>query len=409
MHVTTVADHIYQLSVNVENILFEGLWEIPNGVSLNSYIIKGDKTAIVDGVCGWDGVPDSLFALLDELDIDPKSIEYLIINHMEPDHSGWIEDFKKINNDFKILCSKKSKDLLDAFYGHTEQIECVGDGDTIDLGKGHVLSFVEIPNVHWSDTIATLDQLTGTFFTCDAFGSFGSVSHSNYDDQLSEEELAFYEEEAVRYYSNIVSAFSLPVQNALKKCADLPIKIIAPGHGIVWRKNPKRIIDDYARYASYQKGKAKEEITVIWGSMYGMTETAAKHVTEVLKEENIKYHVHQVPEDSWGTILASVWTSTGVILAMPTYEYKMFPPMAAVLEELGNKKVFGRKAFRLGSYGWSGGAQKELDEIMTRKRMNWEFIEPVEFKGAAKEEDFKAITEQVKKLVKEVKELKLEQ
>ncbi len=162
MNVTKVTDDIFQLSVNVENILFEGLWEMPNGVSLNSYIIKGDKTAIVDGVCGWDGVPESLFKLLDQLSIDPKSIEYVIINHMEPDHSGWIEDFKKITTDFKIVCTQKAKDLVDAFFEGGQEVIVVKDNDTLDLGKGHLLKFIEIPNVHWPETMATFDTLTGT-------------------------------------------------------------------------------------------------------------------------------------------------------------------------------------------------------------------------------------------------------
>lgn len=404
MYATKVIEDIYQLSVNVENILFEGLWEMPNGVSINSYIIKGEKTAIVDGVCGWDGVPESLFSLLDELNIDPHSIEYLIINHMEPDHSGWIEDFKKIHSNFKIVCSEKSAELLEGFYGHTENIIVVKDNDELDLGNGHVLKFIEIPNVHWPDTIATFDTLSGTMFSCDAFGSFGSATESNYDDMLGEEELEFYEREGVRYYSNIVAAFSMPVKKAIEKCLALPIKIIAPGHGIVWRKDPKRIIDDYARYASYQKGPAKEEITLIWGSMYGMTEKAVNHAINILEEENIKYTVYQVPQTSWGTLLTSAWESTGIILAMPTYEYKMFPPMAAALEEIAKKRVGGKKAFRFGSYGWSGGAQKELDEIIDRCKMNWDFIEPVEFKGSPKEEDLNLIEKQVRLLVKEVRE-----
>ncbi|CAK7060289.1 FprA family A-type flavoprotein [Tissierella sp.] len=403
MNVTKVSDDTYLLSVNVENILFEGLWEIPNGVALNSYIIKGEKTAIIDGVCGWDGVPESLFVLLDKLNIDPKSIEYLIINHMEPDHSGWIEDFKKINPNFKVVCSKKSAELLDAFYGHTENVTVVTDDDTLDLGNGHILKFVEIPNVHWPDTIATFDTLTGTLFSCDAFGSFGNATESNYDDMLKSDDIDFYENEAVRYYANIVAAFSMPVKKAIDKCSTLPIKIIAPGHGIVWRENPNKIIEDYIRYASYQKGPAKEEITLIWGSMYGMTEKAVNYVVKVLEEENIKFNVHRVPEVSWGTVLASAWNSTGIILAMPTYEYKMFPPMAAVLEELGKKKVFGRKAFRFGSYGWSGGAQKELDEIMNKYCMKWDFIEPVEFKGSPRDEDLQLIETRVRDLVKEVR------
>lgn len=376
---------------------------MPNGVSINSYIIKGEKTAIVDGVCGWDGVPESLFAMLDKLDIDPSSIEYLIINHMEPDHSGWIEDFKKVNSNFKIVCSKKSAELLEVFYNHTENVICVKDNDTLDLGNGHILEFVEVPNVHWPDTIATFDKLTGTLFSCDAFGSFGTVTESNYDDMLSDDDLKFYEKEAVRYYANIIAAFSTSVKKAIDKCSVLPIKIIAPGHGIVWRGNPSRIIDDYARYASYQKGIAKKEITMIWGSMYGMTEKAVNHAIKVLEQEDIKVNVHQVPQTSWGTILAAAWTSTGIILAMPTYEYKMFPPLATILEELGNKKVFGRKAFRFGSYGWSGGAQKQLDAIMTDCKMNWDFLEPVEFKGNPRDEDLKLIEERIKTLVKEVK------
>lgn len=405
MHATKVIDGIYQLAINMdENELFEGLWEVPNGVSMNSYIIKGEKTAIVDGVCGWDGVPENFFKLMEELEIDPKSIEYVILNHMEPDHTGWIEDLKKIHTDFKVICSKKAVPMLEAFFNHTENIIVVGDGDSLDLG-GHMLQFVEIPNVHWPDTMATFDSTTGTLFTCDAFGSYGRVDHGNYDDLLSEKDLQFYEDEAVRYYANIVASFSMFVDKAIKKCAGLPIKIIAPGHGVVWRKDPMRIVNDYKRYVDYQKGRARKEVTVLWGSMYGMTEAGVKHALSILeKEDDIKVNIHRVPQTSWGQILKSIWTSTGVILAMPTYEYKMFPPMAAALEEIGKKKVQGRKAFRLGSYGWSGGAQRELDDIMTRLKMNWDFIEPAEFKGLPTEKDLLRIEEGVKALVEAVRD-----
>lgn len=198
---------------------------------------------------------------------------------------------------------------------------------------------------------------------------------------LTQEEIDFFEREAVRYYANIVAAFSLPVKKAIEKCSSLPIKIIAPGHGIVWRKNPEKIIEDYVRYASYQQGPAKEEITLIWGSMYSMTEKAVDHAAKVLEDEGIKVHIHRVPETDWGTVLTSVWTSTGVVIAAPTYEYKLFPPMVAVLDEIGKKKAVNRKAFSFGSYGWSGGAQRELNAIMERNRANWNFLEPVEFKG----------------------------
>ena len=406
MNTSKVTTDTYQLKANVENILFEGLWEMPNGVSINSYIIKGEQTAIIDGFGGWDGAAQSLYDLLEELEIELGSIKYLVINHMEPDHSAWIEDFRKLHSDFQIVCGQKSADLLEAFYGHTENIIIVDEDFVLDLGKGHKLKFVEVPNVHWPDTIATFDTLTGTLFSCDAFGSFGTVGDANFDDMLSPDEIDFYEQEAVRYYSNIIGSFSMFVKRAIDKCKTLPIKIIAPGHGIMWRENPQKVIDDYARYVSYQKGNAKEEITIIWGSMYGMTQEAVEYAVKILEDEKIKVNVHQVPGTDHGTILTSAWNSTGIILAMPTYEYKMFPPVAEALGELGQKKVHGRKAFRFGSYGWSGGAQKELDDIMGKYRMNWDFVEAAEFKGKAGEEDLKLIEDGVRALVAEVRAVK---
>lgn len=404
MNISTVTDGIYRLSANAEKILFEGLWPIPNGVAMNSYIVKGEKTAIIDGVCGWDGVPETLFEQFDQVGIEADTIDYVIINHMEPDHSGWLEDFRKIRPDFKIVTSEKAVDLLEAFYGIENEVIVVGDGDTLDLGDGRVLAFAEIPNVHWPETIATFDTKSGTLMPCDAFGSFGSIGDAPYDDQLTDEQIDFYEKEAVRYYANIVAAFSLPTKKAIEKCGPLPIKIIAPGHGIVWRKNPQKIVDDYSRYVAYQKGPAKEEVTLIWGSMYGMTEKAVRPAIEALEAEGISVHAHRVPETAWGDIIASAWTSTGIVLAMPTYEYKMFPPMAAVLEELGKKKIQGRRCFRFGSYGWSGGAEKELKEIHDRQKMKWEFLESVEFKGSPKSEDIELIRSRCKELAAHIKE-----
>lgn len=402
MDILKIAQDTYQLSVNVENILFEGVWEMPEGVSLNTYIIKGEKTAIVDGFCGWDGVPETLFEFLGTMEINPETVEYLIINHMEPDHSGWIEEFRKINNNVKILCSEKARDLLNTFYGHTDNVTCVKDGDTLDLGKGHVIQFTTIPNVHWPDTIASFDTMTGVLYSCDAFGSFGKLSDKKFAEELTPEEMEVYNKETIRYYSNILASFTMAVKKAVAKCREFPVKIVAPGHGLMWR-DAEKIMSDYDHYADYQKGKAREEITFIWSSMYGMTEKAVNYVKTLLEKEDIKVNIHQVPNDSWGTILTSAWTSTGIILAMPTYEYKMFPPMAATLEELGRKKVANRKAFRFGSFGWSGGAQKELDEIMERLNMNWEFLEPVEFAGCPLEKDFEKIGFKVKELIKIVK------
>lgn len=404
MNISEVSSGIYRLSSNVENILFEGLWPIPNGVAMNSYLVKGEKTAIIDGVCGWDGVPETLLSQLDQIGVVLESIDYVIINHMEPDHTGWLEAFKKIRPEFKVLTSEKAVPMLEAFFDITLDVEVVQSGDTLDLGKGRVLAFQYIPNVHWPETMATFDTQSGTLFSCDAFGTFGKVGDKMYDDQLTEEELQSYILEGVRYYSNIVASFSQPVLQAIDKCSSLPIKTIAPGHGIVWRKNPGRIIEDYTHFASWSKGPAKKEITLIWGSMYGNTEMGVAPVIKRLEKEGMVVRSFQVPQSTVGDILASIWSSSGVVLAMPTYEYKMFPPMADILEELGKKKVLNRKAFRFGSYGWSGGAQRELDHIIEHRKMRWDFVEPVEFKGKPSEEDIHKLEEQATKLAESVKE-----
>jgi anaerobic nitric oxide reductase flavorubredoxin len=406
MKITMLNEGIHQLSINVENILFEGLWPMPNGVSINSYVVKGKNTALIDGVCGWDGVPETLYGLLEELSIDPKTIRYLVVNHLEPDHAGWIEDFRKIHSNFEVICTESGSELLSAFYGGGLSVRTVKSDDTLDLGNGRILSFKETPHVHWPDAMVTYDQLSHTLFTCDIFGSFGQLEGSPYADDYSDDWLKDYEKETVRYYSNIVSAFSPFVPKAIAACSDLKIDLIAPGHGLMWRAKKDKIISDYLDYARYQKGQARKEITLIWGSMYGMTQKAVEVATRVLEESGLSYHSHQVPESSWGDILTSAWTSSGIILAMPTYEYKMFPPMAAALEEMGKKKVNGRLAFRFGSYGWSGGAQKELDELHERLRLKWNFLPSYEFKGSPLPEDLIQIRKRVQDMVDAIKAMK---
>ncbi|MFP4373392.1 MAG: FprA family A-type flavoprotein [Spirochaetaceae bacterium] len=407
MRTTQVTDGVFRLSANVDNILFEGMWPIPNGIAMNSYVVKGEKAAIIDGVCTWEGVPEELFEQLDQMKVRLEDIDYVIINHMEPDHSGWLEPFSKLRGDdnFEILCTQRAVPLLESFYGITTNIRPVKSGDTLDLGDGRVLAFEEIPNVHWPETMATYDTKTRTLFPCDAFGSFGAVSDdAPYDDQLDQSQIDFFEREASRYFADIVAAFSAPTQKAIEKVESLPVDIIAPGHGIVWRKNPQKIVDDYKRYASYSKGPAKPEVTVIWGSMYGNTEQGVEPVVQGIESEGVKVHVHEVPETDVGFILQSVWESSGVVLGMPTYEYKMFPAMAAVVDEIGKKKAFNRKAFSFGSYGWSGGAQKELQEIVERNKMKWDFLESVEFKGKPTDEEKELLKQRGRELAVKVKE-----
>jgi flavorubredoxin len=179
------------------------------------------------------------------------------------------------------------------------------------------------------------------------------------------------------------------VLKGLEKLKGLEIKVICPSHGIIWRDNPAVIMDHYKRYANYSKGPAEREVTVVWSSMYGNTKQVLNMVVEVLRKRDILVHVFQVPGDEIGYILASAWKSAGLIFGMPTYEYKMFPPMAHAIDELMVKKVTNKKVFRFGSYGWSGGAQRDFE--MKTEKSGWDILGHYEWQGAPEVSDQEAM------------------
>ncbi len=404
-----IANDVYMLSINVSDILFEGIWDIANGVTLNSYIVKGEKTAIIDGVVGWDGVPETLFDNLADINVDPKDIDYLIVNHMEPDHSGWIESFKKINDNFTIFCTDKAAKLVNSFYGEDINIQVVKEGDTLDLGNGKILSFHPVPNVHWPDTMYTYEVDSKILFSCDMYGAFGKIEEHIFDDEMTQEEVELFEFEGIRYFSNVMNTFTPALKRAIQKSREFDINIVAPGHGPLYRGKPNKIIDDYTRFAKYSEGAGKNEITILWGSMYGMTGKAVEFAKAILEREGIKVNMLEMPYNSDSEVVATVFQSAGIIIAAPTYEYKMFPPVAAAIDEIGRKKILNKAAFRFGSYGWSGGAEKELAEILEKNRMKWDFVESVEFEGAPKEEDFVKIEAGIMELIEKMNDKVIEE
>ncbi len=382
---TKITDGIYRIGVNLEgDSLFEGMWPIPNGVSINSYVVRGQKNALIDLVQNIGEKPAEYQEALASLSLEPGQIDYLVINHMEPDHTGWLAEFSKKNPNIEYYITAKGASVLKAFCGIEKNVHTVKTGDILDLGAGKTLTFYEAPNVHWPETMVTYENSSKILFSCDAFGSYGAITDAVFDDQLSTEQYDFFLQEALRYYANIVAGFSSFVEKAIALLKNLDIRIIAPSHGIVWRENPQAIIDAYARFARYMNGPAEPEITVIWASMYGNTEKVVRRVIQGARSEGIPVHVFRTPEEDVGFILASAWKSAGLILGMPTYEYRMFPPMAWVLDMFARKKVMNKKVLRFGSFGWSGGAQRELEAIT--EKLKWDFMEPVEWQGAPSEE-----------------------
>ncbi|MDC7226094.1 MAG: FprA family A-type flavoprotein [Spirochaetales bacterium] len=404
MKAIEIADGVYRVAANIgSKDLFEGIWPIPDGVSINSYLVKGEKTALIDIVKDWDNALEQVNEQLADAGSSVESIDYLILNHMEPDHTGWLSELKAKNPDVKIYCSKKSVPLIKAFYKIEDNVFPVGSGDSLDLGGGKILTFEDAPNVHWPETMVTFETSTGVLFSCDAFGAFGQVTEHVFDDQLTEDEVVFHENETRRYYSNIVSTFSGFVLKAIDKLSGLDIKVVAPSHGVIYRKNPGKIIEHYRRLASYHNGPAEKEITFIWSSMYGNTEKLVEPIIKAVEEEGVKINVHRVPQEHVSFVLSDAWKSAGLIFGMPTYEYRMFPPMSYVLDIFDRSHVKFRKIFRFGSFGWSGGAQKQFQEMT--EGLKWECIEPVEWQGSADEETVARAVEQAKMLAREIKSL----
>jgi len=408
MKIHNVQDDIYRLSVNIEDkdYLFEGIWPIPEGISINGYLIKSDKNVLIDLTQDTIDFPQQFNSQIEDAALTIEDIDILVVNHMEPDHSGWLREFCAKNTKAVIYCTKKAIPLLKAFADvDEERAVAITDGMVLEVGD-YELQFFDTPNIHWPETMMTYERRRKILFACDAFGSYGKVDEDAiFDDQISEEKHQFYETEALRYYANIVATFTPFVVKGLEKLKDLPVEMICPSHGIIWRENPATIIDMYKRYASYAKGPAEKEVTLIWGSMYGNTKKVVTTVIETLRKRNITVHVHRVPEDDMGYILADAWRSTGLIFGMPTYEYKMFPPVAHAISELQTKRVIKKQVFRFGSYGWSGGAQKDF---MTKtEKANWDIVGHYEWQGAATAADHEAIAEAIEAYCDEVEKAAL--
>ncbi|GAB6392877.1 MAG: FprA family A-type flavoprotein [Treponematales bacterium] len=401
MKAHSINNYIYCLHADIHTQeLFEGIWPIPRGVSLNSYIVKGEKTALIDLLRDWEGAAKQIEEQMASAGAAWGDVDCLILNHLEPDHTGWLREFRCRCPKAEIIATAKGVNLVKTFYHEEAGLRAVKDGDTVDLG-GVTLTFYETPNIHWPETMVTWEERSGTLFSCDAFGSFGALGDRVFDDEFTREEHAFFEKECLRYYANIVSSFSAFVDKGIEKLRGLDIRAIAPSHGMVWRKNPRAIIDRYAKYASWAKGPAEKEICVIWGSMYGNTKQGVDAIIRGIEAEGVPFSVHRVPDEDVSFALADAFKSRALVLAMPTYEYAMFPPMAYVLDIFRRKHIFGKTVFRIGSWGWVGGAKKEYEAAI--EALRWESVPSMEWAGAPSAEELKVLEGRGRELAAMVK------
>ena len=375
-----VTDRIYYLGVNDRRKeLFENIWPLPYGVSYNSYLIDDDRTALVDTV--EMGTGGDFVGWIKEL-LGERKLDYLIISHMEPDHSGEIENVVRANPGLKIVGNKKTFQILEAFFGITDNLVEVKDGDVLDLGH-RKLTFVMTPWVHWPETMMTYVTEEGILFSGDAFGTFGALSGGVFDDEI---DFSFFQGEMLRYYSNIVGKYSNMVQRAFAKLSALPVRTICPLHGPVWRTDPGKVLGLYDRWS---KQEGEEGVVLVYASMYGNTARIADYVARGLADNGVKeVLVHDVSKTHMSFIVRDVWKYRGVILGGCTYNAEMFPLLESLTREFEHMSIKNKLLGLFGTYAWNGGCLRRLKEFA--ERIKWDTVaEPVEIMGQPTEEKVK--------------------
>ncbi|PSJ30877.1 flavodoxin [Peptostreptococcus russellii] len=389
-----ILDNLYYLGVNDrETNLFENMWPLPDGIAYNSYLITDEKTALLDTVkiTKVDGFVDTLKDILGGRDLD-----YLVIHHMEPDHSGCVKTIMELYPNVTIVTNKKARAMMDDYFDiELDNYIEVKNGDVLDLGE-RKLNFVMTPMVHWPESMVSYESTDKVLFSQDIFGGYGSLNGTIFDDEMNFE---FFRDDIRRYYSNIVGKYSKQAARSLEKVKALDINIICPVHGIIWRTNPDLIVDEYIRLANQVN---EEGVIIAYGSMYGNTEKMADYLARFIAEEGIKnVKVYDVSKTNASYILSDIWKYNGLVLGSCTYNNSVYPMMNQLMYILKMNKLKNHVLGIFGSYGWNGGAVKELTEFASEGGTFEVAPTVVDTKGAMKEEDI----ENLRTLAKEIAEM----
>ncbi len=355
-----ISDRIYYIGVNdFDKVLFEGLWPLPYGVSYNSYLVVDEKVALIDTVEA--GFEEEFLANVHEA-IGERAIDYLVVNHMEPDHSSLIAYMLEKYPSLQIVANAKTVPMLQGYYGTPqERIRVMKEGDSLCLGSCS-LSFHMIPMVHWPETMVTWLAEEGTLFAGDAFGTFKAVDDEVIDNEDTFEE---YRDEMIRYYSNIVGKYGTPVQAALKKLSGLEIKRICSTHGPVWETSILQVVALYDKMSRYE---VERGVCIVYGSMYGNTAAAADALAMELEARGIPYAIHDLACNNAGELgvsgaLRDVFKYDTIVVGSPTYNNGIFPPVETFMKALQARLIKGRRFFAFGSYTWSGASVNLLNAM----------------------------------------------
>jgi flavorubredoxin len=381
--VMEVTDNVFWVGVNDrETPRFENLWPLDHGISYNAFLVRAEKNVLIDSVKAL--TQEVHFRRIAELLGPGKKIDYLVINHMEPDHSGAIPWLRQQYPEMRIVGNAKTMEFLARFYGITENIIKVGDNDVLDAG-GARLRFVLTPMVHWPETMMTYLEERKVLFPGDVFGSFGALDGALFADQQEDQD--HYLSEMLRYFSNVIGRYSDMVQKALVKVKALDVDCIASTHGPVWRRNLDQLI---ALHDKWSRHETDPGVVIAYASMYGHTLQLMEAIVANLSRCGVgRIVVHDVAHAHPSYIVRDIWKYRGLILGTPTYNMRPFPLIEDLVHLLDNKRMKNRLLGVFGSYGWSGGGVKQLTDFAAAAADRWQLVEPVvEAHCAAGADDF---------------------
>ena len=362
-----VTDSIHWVGGNDRRLaLFENLFPIPNGVSYNSYVILDEKTALMDTA---DPSIRSQFLENVQHVLNGRSLDYLIVNHMEPDHCSAIADIVNLYPEVKLVGNAKTFQIMGQFYSISDLSDrsvVVKDGDTLELGS-HTLAFYRTPMVHWPEVMVTYETSEKVLFSADAFGTFGALNGNIFNDEINFDR--DWLNDARRYYTNIVGKFGAQVQSAIKKLGSLDIQIICPLHGPVWRSDIPYLLDKYQHWSTYTP--EEQAVVILYGSMYGNTENAANVLASILAEKGIKnIAVYDVSSTHVSQCISESFRASHIVLAAPTYNGGLYPAMEHVLLDMKALNLQNRTVALLDNGSWASTASKQMKAILeTMKNM----------------------------------------
>ena len=362
MHcVRKVTEDLYWVGANDKRLaLFENIHPIPRGTSYNSYLLLDEKTVLFD-TADWSVCRQFLENI--EHVLDGRTLDYLVINHMEPDHGASIEEILMRYPDVKVITTAKAVMMMNQFGFPVKDVTEVKEGDTMSFGK-HEVTFVMAPMVHWPEAMVTFDTTNGVLFSADAFGSFGSLDGKLFADEVNFER--DWLDDARRYYTNIVGKYGPQVQKLLKKAGGLDIKYICPLHGPVWRENLGWFIEKYDKWSRYEP--EEKGVLIAYASMYGNTESAANILAAKLCEKGMtNVSMYDVSCTHVSYLIADAFKYSHMALLSVTYNLKVFPVMQAFIDDMAALNLQKRMAAVIGSGTWapqSGPTMvEELDKL----------------------------------------------